>query len=98
VTGVAKAILPASQMIKVLVPAYVIEDPTLAAVVDEKHADRLCQAMAGRRVGECLSSKAAPPPIADPDDTALEVAALMARVRSPLVAEKAKGGARICWA
>ncbi|MEU6379231.1 hypothetical protein [Streptomyces sp. NPDC046909] len=67
---------------------------TLAAVVDEKHADRLRQALAGRSVGDCLSSKAEPPPIADPDDTALEVAALMARVRSPLVAvaEKVKGG------
>jgi hypothetical protein len=46
--GEPKAVLPASQMIKILVPAYVIEDPTLAAVVDEKHADRLCQALAGR--------------------------------------------------
>nr|WSZ18889.1 CBS domain-containing protein [Streptomyces canus] len=91
--GEPKAILPASQMIKILVPAYVVEDPTLAAVVDEKHADRLCQALAGRRVGDCLPHEAAPPPIADPDDTALEVAALMARVRSPLVAvaETAKG-------
>ncbi|MFJ9005402.1 CBS domain-containing protein [Streptomyces canus] len=95
--GRPKAILPASQMIKALVPAYVIEDPTLAAVVDEKHADRLCHALVGRRVGECLSSKAAPPPIAEPDDTALEVAALMAQVRSPLVAvaEKGKGGTHL---
>ncbi|MFE3853056.1 CBS domain-containing protein [Streptomyces griseorubiginosus] len=84
--GEPKAILPASQMVKVLVPTYVIEDPTLAAVVDEKHADRLCAALAGRRVGNCLPGKAEPPPVADPDDTALEVAALMARVRSPLVA------------
>jgi CBS domain-containing protein len=92
--GEPKAILPASQMIKVLVPAYVIEDPTLAAVVDEEHADRLCQALVGRSVGDCLSSRSDPPPLADPDDTALEVAALMARVRSPLVAvvEAAKGG------
>ncbi|MFI9583588.1 CBS domain-containing protein [Streptomyces sp. NPDC052236] len=92
--GEPKAILPASQMVKVLVPTYVIEDPTLASVVDEKHADRLCQALVGRTVGDCLSATAAPPPIAAPDDTALEVAALMARVRSPLVAvaEKAKDG------
>ncbi|MCX4862245.1 CBS domain-containing protein [Streptomyces canus] len=91
--GEPKAILPASQMIKILVPAYVVEDPPLAAVVDEKHADRLCQALAGRSVGDCLPHEAAAPPIADPDDTALEVAALMARVRSPLVAvaETAKG-------
>ncbi|MFD7440057.1 CBS domain-containing protein [Streptomyces sp. NPDC059909] len=95
--GEPKAILPASQMVKVLVPEYVIEDQTLAAVVDEKHADRLCQALVGRRVGDCLPTTAAPPPIADPDDTALEVAALMARVRSPLVAvaEKAKDGTHL---
>ncbi|MGW7368432.1 CBS domain-containing protein [Streptomyces sp. NPDC054841] len=95
--GEPKAILPASQMVKVLVPEYVIEDPTLAAVVDEKHADRLCQALVGRRVGDCLPSAVAPPPIADPDDTALEVAALMSRVRSPLVAvvEKAKDGTHL---
>ncbi|NUK39540.1 CBS domain-containing protein [Streptomyces lunaelactis] len=84
--GEPKAILPASQMIKVLVPTYVLEDPALAAVVDEKHADRLCRALVGRTVGDCLSSKATNPPIAAPDDTALEVAALMAQVRSPLVA------------
>ncbi|MEU9245415.1 CBS domain-containing protein [Streptomyces shenzhenensis] len=88
--GEPKAILPASQMVKVLVPEYVVEDPALAAVVDEQHADRLCQALAGRRVGDCLSSTAPAPPIADPDDTALEVAALMARVRSPLVAVATK--------
>ncbi|WP_326648156.1 MULTISPECIES: CBS domain-containing protein [unclassified Streptomyces] len=95
--GEPKAILPASQMVKVLVPEYLIEDPTLAAVVDEKHADRLCQALVGRRVGDCLPSTAAPPPIADPDDTALEVTALMARVHSPLVAvaEKDKDGTHL---
>ncbi|MFF7984040.1 CBS domain-containing protein [Streptomyces sp. NPDC007901] len=95
--GEPKAILPASQMVKALVPSYVIEDPTLAAVVDEQHADRLCQALAGRRVGDCLSHTATAPPIADPDDTALEVAALMARVRSPLVAvaERDKAGTHL---
>ncbi|MBP2406144.1 putative signal-transduction protein containing cAMP-binding and CBS domains [Streptomyces netropsis] len=84
--GAPAAILPASQMIKTLVPAYVIEDPALAAVVDEQHADQLCRALAGRRVRDCLSSRALRPPVAAPDDTALEVAALMAQVRSPLVA------------
>ncbi|MCP3819749.1 CBS domain-containing protein [Streptomyces sp. A3M-1-3] len=89
--GEPKAILPASQLVKVLVPTYVLEDPTLAAVVDEKHADRLCRALVGLTVGDCLSSKAGPPPIAAPDDTALEIAALMARVRSPLVAVAERG-------
>lgn len=95
--GEPKAVLPASQMIKVLVPAYVMEDPNLAAVVDENHADRLSEALSGRRVGDCLPVDAGPPPVADPDDTALEVAALMARVRSPLVAvaETDKAGHRL---
>ncbi|GAA2664686.1 CBS domain-containing protein [Streptomyces vastus] len=92
--GAPKAILPASQMIKILVPEYVIEDPTLAAVVDERHADRLCQALKDRTVRDCLSKSVPAPPVAAPDDTALEVAALMAQVRSPLVAvvEKDKAG------
>ncbi|MFG2369375.1 CBS domain-containing protein [Streptomyces mirabilis] len=95
--GAPKAILPASQMIKILVPGYVVEDPTLAAVVDERHADRLCEALAGRKVRDCLSKTAPPPAIAAPDDTALEVAAQMAQVRSPLVAvvDKDKSGTRL---
>jgi CBS domain-containing protein len=95
--GAPKAILPASQMIKVVVPEYVVEDPTLAAVVDERHADRLCQALQGRTVRDCLPESVPEPPVAAPDDTALEVAALMARVRSPLVAvvEKEQAGPRL---
>ncbi|MEV7033569.1 hypothetical protein AB0N99_25510 [Streptomyces sp. NPDC093272] len=83
--GEPKAILPASQMVKVPVPGYVIEDPTLAAVVDEQHADRPCQALAGSHVGDYLPHTATASPIADPDDIALEVAALMTQVRSPLL-------------
>ncbi|WP_019059614.1 CBS domain-containing protein [Streptomyces prunicolor] len=95
--GTPKAILPASQMIKILVPVYVIEDPTLAAVVDERHADRLCQALKGRKVRDCLSKTVPAPPVAAPDDTVLEVAAQMAQVRSPLVAvvEKNTAGGRL---
>lgn len=92
-----KAILPASQMIKILVPAYVVDDPTLAAVVDERHADRLCQALKGRTVRDCLSKSVPAPPVVEPDATALEVAAQMAQARSPLVAvvDKGKDGLRL---
>ncbi|MGW7486459.1 CBS domain-containing protein [Streptomyces sp. NPDC054786] len=95
--GAPAAVLPASQMIKVLVPGYVVEDPALAAVVDERHADRLCQALSGRTVRDCLSRTAPTPPVAAPDDTALEVAALMAQARSPLVAvvDKGRTGVRL---
>ncbi|MER6629903.1 CBS domain-containing protein [Streptomyces sp. NPDC000987] len=81
-----KAILPASQMIRILVPSYVLDDPALAAVVDERHADRLCRTLRGRTVGDCLPKSVPAPPVAEPDATALEVAALMAQTRSPLIA------------
>ncbi|MGO4422421.1 CBS domain-containing protein [Streptomyces sp. MCAF7] len=95
--GAPKAILPASQMIKILVPEYVVEDPALAAVIDERHADRLCVALAGRKVRDCLSKTVPQPVVAAPDDTALEIAAQMARVRSPLVAvvDRDKAGPRL---
>ncbi|MEU9047747.1 MULTISPECIES: CBS domain-containing protein [unclassified Kitasatospora] len=84
--GAPRALLPASQLVKLLVPGYVLEDPTLAAVIDEAHADRLCEALAGLRVRQCLPRDAPAPAVADADDTAVEIAALMARTRSPLVA------------
>jgi CBS domain-containing protein len=85
--GAPLAVLPASRLVKSIVPAYVQEDPALAAVVDEPPADRVCRPLAGRTVAaDCLPGEPQAPPIADADDTALEVAALMARERSPLVA------------
>jgi predicted transcriptional regulator len=94
--GEPYAILPASRLIKVLVPDYIIEDPALAAVIDERHADRLGQALAGRSVRDCLPRERQPLPAADADDTVMEVAAVMARQRSPLVAvvERDKAGLR----
>ncbi|MFJ9948384.1 CBS domain-containing protein [Kitasatospora sp. NPDC091207] len=84
--GSPRAILPASQLVRLLVPGYVMEDPTLAAVIDEAHADRLCEALTGLRVRDCLPKDAPAPTVADADDTAVEIAALMARNRSPLAA------------
>ena len=89
--GAPRAILPASQLVRAIVPGYVLDDPTLAGVIDEQHADLLCQSLAGRSVGDCLPAGAATPPVAAPDDTALEVATLMAQVRSPLVAVVERG-------
>ncbi|MFG1926439.1 CBS domain-containing protein [Cryptosporangium sp. NPDC048952] len=83
--GAPYAVLPAARLLELIVPAYILDDPRLAAVVDEPHADRLCDALAGRRVADCLPEKHKMPPVVAPDDTALEVATLMVRERSPLV-------------
>lgn len=92
--GEPHAILPASRLLRALLPEYVMEDPTLAAVVDEHHADRMAQSLADRTVRDVLPTGHQPPPVAAPDDTVMEVAALMARERSPLVAVVERAPAR----
>jgi CBS domain-containing protein len=79
-------VLPGTQVLRLGVPAYCQEDPALARVVDEAHADAFLQELADRTVAECLPERPRELPVVDPDATVLEIAALMARTRSPLVA------------
>jgi CBS domain-containing protein len=82
------AVLPASQVLRVVVPDYVREDPALARVVDEADAERLCvQGLAEERVADLLPPGRHRVELAavDGDATVLECAALMARLRSPLL-------------
>lgn len=92
--GQPYAVLPGSQVLRLMVPRYVQEDPALARAYDEKAADALCQKMAGREVSELLPQLPRDPddvPVVDGDATAIEVAAVMARLRSPVVAVVEKG-------
>lgn len=84
--GRPKAILPASQVLRFVVPDYIQADPSLARVVDETAADRIAEKLIGRTVGELLPDKPARLPVLHEDDTVIEIAALMARMHSPLVA------------
>jgi CBS domain-containing protein len=82
------AVLPASQVLRFVLPDYVQEDPALARVVDEAGADRLCmQRLAGKKVGDLLPASRHRVELAavDGDATILECAAVMARLRSPLL-------------
>ncbi len=84
--GTPVTILPASQVVRLLVPVYVLEDPSLAGVLSESIADRIADKLGGKSVAEVLPK---PPPdmtTVKVDDTIIEVAAIMARNRSPLVA------------
>ncbi|MDF5755187.1 CBS domain-containing protein [Spongiactinospora sp. TRM90649] len=80
------SILPGPQVLRLAVPEYCLDDPALARVVDEAHADRFLDALADRQVSAALPRDKRKLPIADPDATVLELAALMARTHSPLVA------------
>ena len=71
-----------------MIPPYVQDDPTLARVYDERGVRRADTTALGRTVADLLPERQDRDelPVVDPDATILEVAAVMARMHSPLVA------------
>lgn len=83
--GAPYTVLPASQVVRFLVPRYVQDDPSLARVIDESFADKVAEKLAGVTVRKLLPERPAELAVLNGEDTVLEVAAMMARLRSPLV-------------
>jgi CBS domain-containing protein len=83
--GRPMTILPGTQVLRMAIPRYCIDDPTLARVVDEEHADDFLHELADRTVEQCLPEQTRELAFIGPEGTVLEVAALMARTRTPLV-------------
>lgn len=84
--GRPHSVLPGSQVLRFLIPTYIQDDPSLARVYDEAHADQLAGRLSGRTVRQLLPARPTELPAVDPDATVIEVAAVMARLHSPLVA------------
>ncbi len=80
------AVLPGSQVLRLLIPNYIQDDRTLAGVVDDDFVAHMCDALAGKTVVELLPRDRKKLPVLDADSTVLEVAAAMAAERSPIVA------------
>lgn len=91
VDGRPKAVLPASQIVRYIVPDYVQRDPSLAGVLGEKAADKIAQRLRSAKVGDLLPQQPQELPVLQADDTVLELAAVMARLRSPLCAVVERG-------
>jgi len=83
--GAARVVL-GTQVLRLAVPGYCHDDPVLARVIDEQHADHFLDALAGRTLHEIPPLRQRELPVTDPDATVLELAALMARTHSSLVA------------
>ncbi len=81
-----RSILPASQVVRFLVPRYVQDDPSLARVLDESMADQIAKSLGGKSVGDLVSDGTPELAVVNADDTIIEVAAIMARLRCPLAA------------
>ena len=82
------AVLPASQVLRFVVPDYVQEDPALARVVDEPGAERMClDRLSHERVKNLLPSARNRVELASVEGnaTVLGCAAVMARLHSPIL-------------
>jgi CBS domain-containing protein len=85
------AVLPASQVVRFIVPSYVQDDPLLAGVLAESMADGAAEKLGGKTLRELLPQRQLTPPAVNADDTIIEVAAMMERLRSPLIAVMQQG-------
>jgi CBS domain-containing protein len=90
-SGQPYAVLPASQVVRFIVPTYVQDDPSLAGVINETWADKAAEKLGDKSVRDVLPEHLQDIPSANADDTIIEVAALMARLRSPLIAVQKDG-------
>ncbi|HET8605238.1 MAG TPA: CBS domain-containing protein [Marmoricola sp.] len=88
-------VLPASQVIALLVPPWLQEDPSLVHVFDEKGADEAAKRLRGKAVRDVLpvEKDRRELPVVPPTATLIECAALMARLRTPLVVVADRDGA-----
>ncbi len=89
------ALVDGTQVLRLVVPRYVREDPLLAHVYDEAGADEIGARLLGRTVGDLLDDDdVAVQPLAQvlPDDTLIEIAAVLVRERAPMVVVRDEAG------
>jgi CBS domain-containing protein len=84
--GYPFTVLAGTQVLRMAVPQYCQDDPALARVIDEAAADLFLRELGDRTVGQTLPDHGRDLAVVPPEATVLEIAALMARTRTPLVA------------
>jgi CBS domain-containing protein len=84
--GYPSTILAGTQVLRMAIPQYCLDDPALARVIDEAAADMFLREIGDRTVAQALPRQTPDLAVVAPDATVLEIAALMVRTRTPLVA------------
>ncbi|WP_164842736.1 CBS domain-containing protein [Actinoplanes solisilvae] len=79
-------VLVGTQVLRMAMPSYCLDDPALARVIDEAAADVILKGIGDRTVADLLPRDRRELPAVSPRATLLEVAAVMARSATPLVA------------
>lgn len=81
------SVVAASDVLRLVVPRYVVAARALAHVFCEDQADRIAERLPGRTIGELTADDPAGRAlVVDADDTVVELADRMSRLRCPLVA------------
>lgn len=88
--GARYTVIPGSQVLRIALPRYILDDPALARVWDEASADALATRLRERTVADLVAAldrpARQPEPSVDSHATTIEVAAVMSAARVPLVA------------
>ena len=79
------AVLPGTEVLRLVIPVNAHDSAAAARVVDEGHADLFVSEVGVRTVGDCLPDRGQGPAVVGVGATVLEVAAVMSRMRCPLV-------------
>ena len=85
--GSPHTVLGGSQVLRFMIPQYVQDDPTLARVYDADAAEKLLGRLSDKTVHDLLPRRQDRNdlPVVDLDATTVEIAAVMARLHSPVV-------------
>jgi len=85
-------VLPASEVLRFALPDYIEEDPALARVFGERDSDAIFHELKGRRIRALMPARQYLPkhdrdrPVVRPAATLIEVASVMTKQRSAMVA------------
>jgi CBS domain-containing protein len=79
-------------LLRLALPRYLGDDPYLARVFDEHHADRVAACLVGIAVRDVVGQTEGRTPVVRPDATVVEIADLMVKEASPLVMVKRENG------
>lgn len=93
--GRPEAVLSAVDVLRALMPRYVLDDASLAAVFDEKGADEVWREVKVQTIGELIDdeeSRVMGILVVDADATLLDVAAQMAQERALVAVVKGQQG------
>jgi CBS domain-containing protein len=89
--GTPAAILSAVDVLQLMIPDYVLDDPSLAGVFDEEGARELWELLDKRTIAELIDDEGVAVRkilTADPEDTLIEVAARMVDARTQIARVK----------